>query len=283
MTSPEVQPSGFETPSPLDGEGMGVGRLIEFAKGHRQRATPGVEVVVTPRYQLALVPDFPIPGPNSASWIRCEPDEVDDVISEARATFTARNLPLMWVLDPDTQPSDFATRLAAHGFHPDPRGEEVSVMVLPAGATLEAPVVPGLELHDGLADLAAFRAADAVAAEAFMSAQMGDDPDLVATQERRRVNGVASGNLRLLLATVHGEPAGAGSVSLFPPRGATINGGSVRPAFRGQGVYRALVAARLEVARREGAAGLVVWAGSMSKPILSRLGFQSVSWRRFYR
>jgi GNAT superfamily N-acetyltransferase len=256
--------------------------LTEFAKNYRQAPSPGVEVIVTARYQIVLVPDFPIPGPNSVSWIRCEPDEVDEVVKEARATFEARNLPFTWVIDPGTQPPDFATRLAAHGFRPNPRGEEVAVMVLPAGATLDAPTVPGIEIHDGLADLAKFRAADDVAAEAFMSVHLGDDPDLVAMQERRRLDAIAAGNIRLLLATVDGEPGGAGSVTLFPPRAAIINGGSVRPAFRGRGVYRALVVARLEIARREGAAGLVVWGGSMSQPILSQLGFQPVSWRRFY-
>jgi GNAT superfamily N-acetyltransferase len=101
-------------------------------------------------------------------------------------------------------------------------------------------------------------------------------------QERRRLNLRAAGHRRLLLATVNGEPAGAGGLGLFPPGGAAITGGSVRPIFRGRGVYRALVAARLEIARDAGVAGLAVWGGDMSRPILARLGFQTVGWRRFY-
>jgi GNAT superfamily N-acetyltransferase len=256
--------------------------LIEFAKNQRAEPSPGVEVISNPRYQMTLVPDFPIAGPNNVSWIRCSTEEAAELIDEAMATFAGRNLPFTWILDPGTKPPDFAARLVKHGFTPDPHGEEAAVMVLAEAGGLEVPDVSGLEFHDALADTATFRAADAVAAEAFMADRPGDDPDVVAMQERRRVNNVASGNRRLLLATVHGEPAGAGSLTLFPPRGATINGGSVRPQFRGHGVYRALVAARLEIARREGAPGLVVWAGSMSEPILSRLGFTSVSWRRFY-
>jgi len=257
-------------------------KLTDFAENHRQESSPGVEVIVTPHYRITLMPDFPIPGPNSVSWIRCNPDEADVAIEEARATVAARNLPVMWVIDPDTLPADFATRLEAHGFRPDPHGPEAAVMVLSASATIDAPTVSGLELVDALADPAAFKAANDAAAEAFDSTHRGDDPELVAMNERRRKDSVAAGNRRLLLATVHGEPAGSGSLSLFPPRGAFINGGAVRPKFRGKGVYRALVAARLEIARREGAAGLVVHAGSMSKPILSQLGFTPVSWRRFY-
>lgn len=72
-------------------------------------------------------------------------------------------------------------------------------------------------------------------------------------------------------------------LSLYPPDGALINGGGVRPKFRGRGIYRAMVAARLEMAREAGVAGLSVWGAPMSAPILARLGFEKVGWRRFYR
>jgi GNAT superfamily N-acetyltransferase len=256
--------------------------LADFANNLRQPAAPGVEVIVTPRYQITLQPDFPIPGPNSVTWIRCRADEAGEVINEARATIAPRRLPVMWILDPGTQPADFAEHLEAHGVHADPHGLESAVMVLPIDAPMEAPAIPGLEIHDALADLATFRRADAAAAEAFMSVSLGDDPDLIAMQDRRRLNFIAAGNRHWLLATVDGEPAGAGGMTLFPPGGATINGGAVRPKFRGRGVYRALVAARLEIARRSGVGGLCVWGGQMSAPILARLGFETVGWRRFY-
>ena len=256
--------------------------LVDFANNLRQPAAPGVEVIVTPRYQITLQPDFPIPGPNSVSWIRCTADEAADVIREARATIAPRHLPAMWTLDPGTEPPDFAKHLEAHGIHPDPHGVESAVMVLPIDASMEAPAIPGLDIHDALTDLATFRRADSAAAEAFMSVSLDDDPALIAMQDRRRCNFLAAGNRHWLLATVDGEPAGTGGMTLFPPRGATINGGSVRPKFRGRGVYRALVAARLDIARRSGVDGLCVWGGEMSGPILARLGFEKVGWRRFY-
>jgi GNAT superfamily N-acetyltransferase len=256
--------------------------LIDFANHYRMQAAPGVEVIVTPRYQVTLQPDFPIPGPNSVSFIRCRPDEADDVIREARATIAPRHLPVMWMLDPETEPPDFAGHLAARGVHPDPHGSEFAVMVLPAEATIEAPYVDGLEIRDALADAASFRSANAAAAEAFGAPLPGDDPEQIAMLERRRLNMLAAGNRRWLLALVDGEPAGAGGLALFPPGGATVNGGAVRAKFRGRGVYRALVAARLEIARQAGVAGLSVWGGDMSGPILAGLGFQTVGWRRFY-
>jgi hypothetical protein len=43
-----------------------------------------------------------------------------------------------------------------------------------------------------------------------------------------------------------------------------------------------MVAERMKIAREAGVEGLVVWAGDMSRPILERLGFVKVGWRRFY-
>jgi GNAT superfamily N-acetyltransferase len=256
--------------------------LLEFATSYRARPAPGVQIIVTPRYQISLMPDFPIPGPNHVAWVRCRSDEVDDVIREARSAFAPHRVPVMWQIDPAAEPPDLAEHLERHGIHPDPHDSEVAVMVLPIDAVVEAPRVPGLEFLDALADIATFRKMDEVASEAFQSARLGDDPETIAMQDRRRGNFIGSGNRRFLLATVDGEPAGASNLALFPPAAATINGGSVRPKFRGRGIYRAMVAERLRIAREAGVDGLVVWGGNMSGPILAKLGFEKVGWRRFY-
>lgn len=255
--------------------------LIDFANHHRPQPAPGAEIIVTPRYTITLQPDFPIAGPNSVSWIRCEPREADQVIREARATISPHRLPVMWTLDPETEPRDFADFLVASGIQPDPH-PEAAVMVLPIDARVDAPGTVGLAIHDALADLETLRSAEAVAAEAFASDVPADDTGRIQMQERRRLNWLAAGNRRVLLATVDGEPAGTGSIAVFA-EGAMINGGAVRPKFRGRGVYRALVAARLDIARRARVSGLAVWGGDMSAPILEQLGFQRVGWRRFYR
>jgi GNAT superfamily N-acetyltransferase len=256
--------------------------LIDFANQRRQELAPGIEIIITPRYRASIQPDFPIPGPNSVSWIRCRAEEADEVIREARALFASRHLPFAWILEPGAEPSDFADHLVAHGAHPDPHGAEAKVMVLPVEATVEAAPIAGLEIRDALTDLDTFRKADAAAAEAFEAVVPTAGPDYLAMLDRRRLNFRAEGNRHWLLATVDGEPAGAGGIILHPPGGAIINGGSVRPKFRGRGIYRALVGARLEIARQAGVAGLIVWGGDMSGPILAGLGFKTVGWRRFY-
>jgi GNAT superfamily N-acetyltransferase len=256
--------------------------LIDFANKHRQEAAPGIEIIATPRYRAAIQPDFPIAGPNSVGWIRCQGGDAVEVIREARAIFASRHLPFVWTLDPDAQPPDFAQQLARHGVHPDPHGAEAQVMVMSTDSTVDAPPIEGLEIRDALADLETFRMADKAAVEAFEASMPADSPESIAMQDRRRLNFRAQGNRHLLLATVGGEPAGAAGMGVFPPAGAILQGGSVRPKFRGRGIYRALVAARQEIARHAGVDGLTVWGGDMSAPILAGLGFQKVGWRRFY-
>ncbi len=54
---------------------------------------------------------------------------------------------------------------------------------------------------------------------------------------------------------------------------AALYGGSTLKEHRGRGLYRALVASRLEEGRRRGIAYGLTDAGPMSRPILARLGF----------
>lgn len=255
---------------------------MNFANHFRPEPAPGVEIITTPRYRATIQMDFPIAGPNNVSWIRCAASEAGEVIREARAVFASRHLPFMWTLDPEAEPPDFAAHLAKHGVHPDPHDAESQVMVMSIDATVESPPIQGLEIRDALADLETFRLADSTAREAFEAGMPDDSPESIARQDKRRLNYRAAGNRHLLLAMVDGEPAGAAGMSVFPPAGAILQGGAVRSQFRGRGIYRALVAARQEIARQADVDGLTVWGGHMSGPILAGLGFEKVGWRRFY-
>jgi len=82
---------------------------------------------------------------------------------------------------------------------------------------------------------------------------------------------------RLLVALVDGEVVGNAS-ALLCDHAVNLLGGSVRPDMRGRGVYRALVRARWEVAAARGTPALTVQAGAMSRPVLERLGFETVGW-----
>jgi hypothetical protein len=80
------------------------------------------------------------------------------------------------------------------------------------------------------------------------------------------------------VARVDGVAASIGRLYTHPDSAfGGLYGGGTRAAFRGRGLYRALVAARARDALRSGARYLVVDALPTSRPILERLGFQRVA------
>jgi len=245
--------------------------LVELALRHSGRPGPGLLIDRTPERVVTLQPNFPIPGPNNVSLVRCAPDRVAPVVAEVRELAGRRGLRCMWTLDPDARPADLPDRLADCGIAYE---DEVAVMVLPADAAL-APADPRVELVDALRDVDTFREAEAVQAAGF-----GGGP--VDGQDGRYADNRADPRRHFLLARLDGELAGAGWATVHED-GVYLNGGAVAPRFRGRGVYRALVAARLELARRTGAPGLAVWARpDTAAPILARWGFTEVGRVRMF-
>ncbi len=94
-----------------------------------------------------------------------------------------------------------------------------------------------------------------------------------AARERERFDVIeAAGTVHHYAAWLDGRPVGFGR-SIDMNRGVALMGGAVLRAFRGRGVYRALVRRRWEHAVGRGTPLLVVQAGAMSAPVLDGLGF----------
>ena len=87
-----------------------------------------------------------------------------------------------------------------------------------------------------------------------------------------------SANVAAVLAVADGVPVSAGRVELPQDRDfASIWGGGTLPAWRGRGVFRALVAHRAALAAARGYRYLQVDASPDSLPILKRLGFTELA------
>ncbi|HSR22585.1 MAG TPA: GNAT family N-acetyltransferase [Candidatus Eisenbacteria bacterium] len=247
-------------------------QLVEMALRPWGRPRVGLVLHPTPERIVELDPNFPIPGPNHVGQIRCAPERVAPVVDGTRELARSYGLRCLWILDPDARPPDLPARLAACGIVP---AGDVAVMVLPATAEL-ARGSARVEIADALADLGTFAAAEAVQAAAFGS---GPAP----RQEARFGDGRDEPSRHFFLALLDGEPAGAAWATVRR-EGVLMNGGAVAPRFQGRGVYRALLAERLALARRAGAAGVAAWARpETSAPILARLGFTEVGRNRLYR
>ena len=76
-------------------------------------------------------------------------------------------------------------------------------------------------------------------------------------------------------AWLDGELVAAGT-SAPTEHGLLLYGGATAPHARGRGAYRALLHARWQEAVGNGTPALITQGGSMSRPILERLGFERV-------
>jgi GNAT superfamily N-acetyltransferase len=85
-------------------------------------------------------------------------------------------------------------------------------------------------------------------------------------------------NLVVFMAEAAGTVVSAAWLEINPDTDfAGLWGGSTLPAWRGRGIYKALVAVRAQVAAERGAKYLQVDASTDSAPILRRLGFRAIT------
>ena len=216
--------------------------------------------VTTDDYRLTHYTDY-----SSVQWsVTTRP--LAEVLGEvAEHTRAADRTTLRWWVDERTRPVDTEAQLSALGLR---HVERLEVLALPVTAALPVP--------DGVTVVQATARADVelagrIQAEVFgmspaTEAQLEDLTRSVTAREPERL-------MRSYVAYVDGEPA-ASAGSTVDDDALRLWDGSVLPAYRGRGAYRALVARRLVDARATTARfALVKAVDTTSAPILKRLGF----------
>ena len=207
-------------------------------------------------------------GPlNYIEWWTLDEASAPAAVAREAAHFRELKEPVEWKVYGHDRPAGLTDELARAGFAPDPV-ETFMAFDLADGTPQAPPPAPGLEIRQvsDLAELADFTQVGALAFGLQTWRPLGFETRL------------ADPTLALYVAYLDGEPAASGRLDLPPGRPfAGLYGGGVAPAFRGLGIYRALVAARAEVARRAGYRYLTVDAADTSRPILHRLGFEALT------
>jgi hypothetical protein len=134
--------------------------------------------------------------------------------------------------------------------------------------TEEPPPVEGVEVRR-VETLEEFAESRRLTRDAFGNPHMRNPPDEeLAVEWEQQLNPIFAGWL-------DGRMASVGS-AVYTRAGGYLLGGASAAWARGRGAYRAVVRARWDEAVRRGTPALVVGAGSMSRPILERLGFEQV-------
>lgn len=200
-----------------------------------------------------------------SSWL--DAASADAAIREQTAYFAELGLGFEWKAFAHDTPADLVERLAAHGFEIETPPDAIMALDLDAApAALFAPIAHDLRQID---DPAQMRSVISV-----QEAVWEQDRGWLA--ERLAADLLADPTqLSVYVASVDGVPASSAWIYFHPGTDfASLWGGSTLPAYRGRGLYRALLAVRAQLARSRGVRFLTVDASPMSRPILERCGFQ---------
>lgn len=206
-------------------------------------------------------------GYDFIGWWDFRPARAGEIAAREAAFFRGRSQPVDWRVYSHDLPVGLEAALADAGW----TGEAPETFVafdmdegMPPADRVEGLEVRVARDRDGLADYLA------VNAEAF------GRPARQSVEELEK--SLEDPSLTCFVAYAQGRPVSSSGLHLPPGRDfAGLYSGGVVPAFRGRGVYRALVAARAEAARRRGYRYLTVDARETSRPILERLGFQTMA------
>lgn len=197
-------------------------------------------------------------------YSRLTPDTVDAAIAEQVAYFSALGHDFEWKAYAHDQPPDLTERLAAHGFVAE---ETESVLVLDLKTTRPAPEartrVRRITRRDELGDVVKVKG----------RVYTKDINDLVErlTHELEHT----PDDIGVYVAELDGTPAACGWIR-FPRSSAfaSLWGGATVPEARNRGLYTDLLNVRVQEAIRRGFRYLTIDAGSMSRPIVEKHGFQ---------
>lgn len=203
---------------------------------------------------------------NFVLYSRFADEHADAAIHEQILHYRAKKTPFDWKVYEHDSPPDLRARLIVQGFKPQDR--EIVMVLNVRDAQLRLLRPPHVEIKR-LTDVAQL-------------------PDL--TSVLYRVFGIDFGYLERLLgddlrqrpyfssiymAYVDGDVAGVGWIQ-FPVRSqfASLWGGTVLPEYRDRGIYRALLAVRLQEAIRRGYSLLTIEAPRSCRGLTEKFGFQ---------
>jgi GNAT superfamily N-acetyltransferase len=231
----------------------------------REIEFPGME-----RHELPGIVRYvrPMPGMSFVLFSDLDETTIDAAIEEQIAYFSERGMHFEWKAYGHDRPADLAQRLVARGFEAEEPPDDV--MVLDVAAAPPALLAPPRADVRRLTDPA--QLADVQAVE---SAVWGGDFNWV--HERMGEAMAIPNYLSVYVAYVDDQPAAAGWTYFDKGHFAGLWGGSTVEAYRGRGLYTALLATRVQEARARGVPYLTIDAGEMSRPIVARHGFVTIT------
>ena len=236
--------------------------LTLYDQDRREVRLTGWRREETPR----LVRHISADGEGLIVYTDLDDGNAEAVIGEQIAHFEAVGSDVTWIVYGHDRPADLKDRLLSRGFQAE---EPEATMVLEVES---APPVLLLAVSQDIR-----RVVDANGVEDVVSVRRqvwpGDYSSTAQSLLQRLQE--APHTLALYVAYVDGRPASTGQISFYE-RGqfASLVGAATLPAYRGRGLYTALLATQVQEARQRSMRFLDADASPMSRPIYEKHGFR---------
>jgi ribosomal protein S18 acetylase RimI-like enzyme len=230
---------------------------------------PGAELCDQPDL-LWVATDIPFPPFNGVVRARLRPETITPTITTTLQHFARRHVPMLWLVGPNTQPSDLGAHLIRLGLThmADDPGMAIDLHTLPS----DLPVPTGFT-SEPVDDLGTLRmwcgfTDQTVVAEALLAwgQTLGFAPDREIVHFLGRLDGRPVATATLVLG---GGVAGIYNVMTVPDA-------------QRRGIGALMTVRPLEVARARGYRLGVLQSSKMGYPLYRRLGFQDYCWIAIY-
>jgi len=191
---------------------------------------------------------------------------VEEVIQEQIAHFESMGRDFCWVVFQHDDPANLKDRLLANGFLNE---EPEAIMILDIEDLPPVLVKPICHDIQRISDPDKIDDVLAIRHQVWQS----DYSAMAKSLTKRLID--APESLGLYVAYIDGKPVSTAQISFFQKgHFAGLVQAATLPGYRGRGLFTALVAMRVQEARRRGIRFVDADASPMSRPILEKLGFQ---------
>lgn len=210
-------------------------------------------------------------------------DNVDSTVQKVIDFFKKERKSFSWIIGPGSEPSDLSDHLLKHGFYP-----------------LEDFTEYGMAIST---DTKIENVTDKFSIEEIPIGELEQNVDLISESFGMGMNRDAAMSIVMLMNAINsteryrgqisayvavekdsGKKVGFSGMTMDREAGyAILDGSGVLPSYRRNGVYRAMVSKRLQVAREKGIEYLIIHAmKNTSAPICEKLGFRKICKLDFY-
>ncbi len=254
--------------------GLDLQRKIEMIEaGLTRRVIPyaGIEYIVEKSWVQSIHRGVPSALSNRVWFSDLADQEANDRIKQTLATYQSLQVPFMWMLSPNSRPSDLAVRLVAHGFRLTARvrgmlADVDSLMRMggdAAGTNICVEMVNESNMYEWIE----------VVARGWEMAQAAEDAMRSAMKVRFAED---CDKMIEFLARCEGIACGASTLERYENFGLFMNG-FVKSEYRGRGVFRAMVIARAAWLKERNVPLAAIHAlEETAAPLALRMGFEDV-------